>query len=84
MTNAKPKGKCPFCLKLMVPKVLEENTLRRDKCQCSFCSKIVYICRMPSCNNYAKGGDYYDDELCPDCMGSPDIDVTDISNLIDF
>lgn len=68
--NDKPRGECPFCLEIMQPNILEVNVLRRDKCECPLCYEIVYICRMPSCNNYAKGGDYYDDELCLDCQRS--------------
>lgn len=60
-------GYCPFCGTFAAPKILEENTVRRDKCQCLTCKNVIYICRTPGCNNYAKGGDVYDQELCPDC-----------------
>ncbi len=65
--SAKHKGLCPFCAETVQPKVLEENIVRRDKCQCPDCKNIVYVCRSPGCQNYAKGGEYYDDELCPQC-----------------
>lgn len=68
----KHKGKCPFCNDEVTPTIIDGNTLRRDKCQCSNdgCKGIIYVCRSPGCHNYAKGGDLYDDELCPDCTNS--------------
>jgi len=63
----KSKGICPFCGEQVTPIVVEENILRRDQCQCPECSGIVYVCRTPGCNNYAKGGDIWDDEFCPSC-----------------
>jgi hypothetical protein len=47
--------------------VVEENILRRDKCVCPSCAETIYVCRTPGCDNYAKGGDLYDHELCPEC-----------------
>lgn len=63
-------GVCPFCKELGRPVVLEENTMRRDKCMCanSECKETIYTCRTPGCDDYAKGGMIYDDELCPGCM----------------
>lgn len=63
----KSQGICPFCKEKVRPIILEENTLRRDKCQCPACNEIIYVCRIFGCQNYAKGGDIYDDELCPVC-----------------
>ncbi|ECB3955403.1 hypothetical protein CQL54_23920 [Salmonella enterica subsp. enterica serovar Newport] len=64
----KPKGKCPFCAAEMVPETVEKNTFRRDKCKCTSCKEIIYRCRnVLFCNDYAKGGVLYDDELCPSC-----------------
>lgn len=62
-------GRCPFCDQEGIPTVIEENSFRRDKCQCSNaeCKGTIYICRGPGCHNYAKGGDVYDDEFCPSC-----------------
>lgn len=65
--SVKSKGACPFCNEQIVPIVVEENSIRRDKCQCPECSEIVYVCRSPGCNNYTKGGEFWDDELCPSC-----------------
>ncbi|WP_220731368.1 hypothetical protein, partial [Salmonella enterica] len=63
----KHKGKCPFCNSEMAPEVIEKNTIRRDKCKCTTCGEIIYKCRNIFCNDYAKGGLLYDDELCPPC-----------------
>ena len=61
----KPLGKCPFCGECVRAKVIEENFIRRDYCECSKCNSSIYVCRYPGCDHYAKGGDMYDDELCP-------------------
>lgn len=67
----KPAGKCPFCNKQVRAEVVETtSSLRRDKCRCPTCGETVYVCRMPGCNNYARSGMIWDDELCPSCYGS--------------
>jgi hypothetical protein len=65
----KQKGVCPFCSKTVEPKVIEENTVRRDKLQCADpeCGEYIYLCRSPGCHNFAKGTSVYDHELCPSC-----------------
>lgn len=68
--SAKHSGTCPFCKAVVTAVVIEENTIRRDKCQCPSCHNTIYVCRTPGCDNYAKGGDIYDDELCPECTQS--------------
>lgn len=68
--SSKHVGLCPFCNKEVRPRVVEENYLRRDKCKCPECSNIIYVCRTPGCTNYAKGGDFWDDELCPSCTST--------------
>lgn len=68
--TAKHKGTCPFCKIEVVPYVTQENYFRRDECQCPECMETIYICRTPGCENYAKGGHLYDDELCPSCTAS--------------
>ena len=68
--SKKSKGLCPFCQEQIQAKVIEENYLRRDRCICPECQEDIYVCRSPGCNNYAKGGKYYDDELCPTCTES--------------
>ena len=65
--DTKQAGKCPFCNKSVRAKIVEENTVRRDKCECPECGETVYICRTPSCHDYAKGTAVYDHELCPEC-----------------
>lgn len=65
--NTKQKGKCPFCSKTVQAQILEENTIRRDKCQCPECKEIIFVCRTLGCHDYSKGTDSYDHELCPDC-----------------
>ena len=70
MSKMKSKGKCPFCEEDIRPLIIEENYLRRDKCQCPECEEIIYACRAPGCRNYAKGGVIWDDELCPSCAAS--------------
>jgi len=62
------KGACPYCLSIIRPSIIEKNRWVRDKCQCPKCDEIIYACRNPLCNDYAEGGDFYDDELCPKCF----------------
>lgn len=66
----KHSGECPYCSQVVTPVLLQENTVRRDVCECPECKKQLLICRTPGCQNYAKGGDIYDDELCPSCTAS--------------
>lgn len=63
----KPIGICPNCEHKVKAKILVTNNLRRDRCECPNCGKTIYVCRSYGCRNYAVGGDYYDDELCPTC-----------------
>jgi hypothetical protein len=65
--SKKQPGICPFCKETQLPVVVVENIFRRDKCECSSCKETIYVCRSPGCENFAKGGDVYDDELCPEC-----------------
>lgn len=63
----KQKGKCPFCGENVAAVVMEENTVRRDRCKCPKCEEEVFVCRAPHCHNYAKGTKVYDHEFCPEC-----------------
>lgn len=67
---SKHKGICPFCKEEIVPYVIDENTFRRDVCACPECREKILVCRGLGCHNYAKGGESYDDELCPECTKS--------------
>lgn len=64
----KPLGQCPVCKADIRAVVVEGMTLRRDRCECPDCGASIYVCRAPGCDNYAKGGELYDDELCPSCV----------------
>lgn len=68
--ETKHVGLCPFCEKKVSPFIVEENFVRRDVCECPECHKGILVCRSPGCQNYAKTGKYYDDELCPSCAKS--------------
>lgn len=63
----KQKGLCPFCQKTVSPNIIEENTIRRDRCKCPECAEEIYLCRTPGCHDYAKGTEAYDHEFCPAC-----------------
>ncbi|WGE31637.1 hypothetical protein NYR60_07165 [Actinobacillus genomosp. 2] len=80
--SIKAKGICPYCSDSIIAKVIEENYIRRDKCICPSCNKVIYICRSPGCNNYAKGGDVWDDELCPSCTNDFPNKVTMIGGAV--
>ncbi len=68
--NAKQKGICPFCSKNVAAEIIEENTIRRDRCKCPECGETVFLCRTPGCHDFAKGTQVYDHELCPSCTGT--------------
>lgn len=63
----KHAGICGHCRETVIPLIIEENTFQRDKCECPECHGILYACRTPGCDDYAKGGKAYDEELCPGC-----------------
>jgi hypothetical protein len=65
MSGSKPMGVCPKCKKTVQAIVVEKNSIRRDLCRCPECSQSILVCRVPGCHDYAMGGDFYDDELCP-------------------
>ncbi len=45
--TSKHKGLCPFCKAEVIPRVIQENHVRRDKCECPECKEAIYICRAP-------------------------------------
>lgn len=63
----KHAGICGHCRETVNPIIIEENTFQRDKCVCPKCHETIYTCRTPGCDDYAKGGKSYDEELCPQC-----------------
>lgn len=63
----KHPGICGHCRETVSPIIIEENTFQRDKCECPKCHEILYACRTPGCDDYAKGSKAYDEELCPQC-----------------
>lgn len=63
----KQKGVCPFCKELVAPEVVEKNRVGRDRCVCPNCKESVYLCRTPSCHDYAKWTESYDHQFCPAC-----------------
>ena len=67
--TTKQKGKCPFCSEMVAPEIVEENTIRRDRCKCPNpkCGEEIYLCRSPGCHDFAKGTSVYDHEFCPSC-----------------
>ena len=65
--KTKQKGTCPFCKENVAAILVEDNTVRRDKCRCPQCNEFVFLCRSPGCHDYAKGTQVYDHELCPSC-----------------
>jgi hypothetical protein len=68
--GSKHSGLCPFCGDSVKPALIEDNSIRRDVCECPSCKEKIFVCRTPGCTNYAKGGTIYDDELCPSCTES--------------
>lgn len=68
--NVKQKGICPFCGKNVAAEIVEENTIRRDKCRCPECDETVFLCRTPGCHDFSKGTQVYDHELCPSCTST--------------
>ncbi|PKG37668.1 hypothetical protein [Psychromonas sp. Urea-02u-13] len=64
---SKQLGFCSFCGNKVRANIEETNFFRRDRCSCPECSETIYVCRNPICDNYTKGGDIYDDELCIEC-----------------
>lgn len=69
MEEKKPKGQCSFCKNDMQPKIIKSTLMRRDLCVCSIktCRQQIAACRVPGCDNYARRGKYWDDELCQFC-----------------
>lgn len=74
----KHSGLCPFCGDSVTPDLVEDNSIRRDVCECPSCKAKILVCRTPGCTSYTKGGSVYDDELCPACTASLTSSVGDV------
>jgi len=62
------KGFCSHCFKNSYHIEQQWNALRRNVYVCDACHKSTVQCRF--CQNFAKGGDFYDDELCAEHDGT--------------
>lgn len=58
----KIKGFCSHCFNETYHVEQQWNLVRRNQYVCESCKKPTYQCRL--CQNFAKGGDVWDDELC--------------------
>ena len=56
------KGYCSHCFKNSYHIEQQWNVLRRNIYVCEECKKSTVQCRL--CQNFAKGGSFYDDEFC--------------------
>ena len=56
------KGYCSHCFKYTKHKLVEQNYVRRNVYECSNCKAKTLQCRL--CNNFARGEENWDDELC--------------------
>ena len=76
-------GKCPSCRKMVTPRgVHEANDIRRDVFLCPECGAKILKCMGPGCQDYALGGEYYDDNLCPNCFGNIPKTVATLGGLV--
>lgn len=64
----KRPGMCPNCKETVKAQVIESNRLRRDVCKCPSCQVPILVCRGAECEDYALGGERYDDEYCETCF----------------
>ena len=74
---------CSWCFEKTTHKLIEQNYLRRNVYEClnEKCKEMNKVdgnesrkktlqCRVPSCENMARSGDSWDDELCAEHYGS--------------
>ncbi len=80
--GSKPIGKCPFCGEMVRAVVVEENTIRRDVCECPECGESILVCRSSGCQDFAKGGSIYDDDFCPGCQSGIRNGVKDVGTVV--
>ena len=60
--STKTKGFCSHCFKNSYHIKEKQNLLRRSSYVCQECKRATLPCRV--CQNFTKGGSYYDDEFC--------------------
>lgn len=78
----KHTGTCPHCRKIVSPRIVSQNLLKRDTCECTSCQGVVYACLTPGCGHYAKGSESYDAEFCPACANSLSETVASVAQSI--
>ena len=61
------EGYCSHCFKKSKHILEEKNYLRRNIYKCSNCGATTLQCRF--CSNFARSGEYWDDELCAEHAG---------------
>lgn len=64
MGSKNVRGRCSWCSKETEHELVQRNYLRRNVYQCSTCLGRTVLCRIPTCDNLARGHETYDDELC--------------------
>ena len=62
------KGFCSHCFENTYHIEQQWNSIRRNIYVCEGCKKSTLMCRI--CQNFAKGGSFYDDELCAEHDGT--------------
>ena len=55
---------CSWCFKKTKHEKIQQNYVRRNVYQCSKCLERTLHCRVPGCDEMARGHDIYDDERC--------------------
>lgn len=63
------EGYCSYCFKKTLHKLKEKNYVRRNVYECSNCKNRTLLCTVPNCDNFAKGGDKWDDKFCAEHSG---------------
>lgn len=57
-------GRCSWCFAHTRHDLVEQNYLRRNAYQCRTCLGRTLVCRIPTCDDMARGHAGYDDERC--------------------
>jgi len=64
------KGFCSHCFENSYHIEQQWNLIRRNTYVCEHCKRSTLMCRV--CQNFARGGSFYDDELCAEHDGTID------------